>query len=66
MCGVNVTDRFLCSELCDRLRTDDIMTVIQQHRLRWYGNVLRKDDYDSVKKCMDYEVEGVTRRGRPN
>jgi len=27
--------------------------------------VLRKDDDDSVKKCMEYEVEGSRPRGRP-
>jgi len=32
--------------------------VLQQNRLRWYGHVLRKDDDDWVKKCMEYEVQG--------
>jgi len=27
--------------------------------------VLRKEDYDWVKKCMEYEVEGTRPRGRP-
>jgi len=27
--------------------------------------VLRKEDYDWVKKCMEYEVEGRRPRGRP-
>jgi len=27
--------------------------------------VLRKEDDDLVKKCMEYEVEGSTPRGRP-
>ena len=27
--------------------------------------MLRKDDDDWVKKCMEYEVEGSRRRGRP-
>jgi len=30
--------------------------------LQWYGHVLRKEDNDWVKKCMEYEVEGT----RPN
>ena len=30
--------------------------VLAVNRLRWYGHVLRKDDDDWVKKCMDYEV----------
>ena len=34
-------------------------------RLRWYGHVLRKEDNDWVKKCMEYEVEGARPRGRP-
>jgi len=38
---------------------------LQQNRLRWYGHVLRKDDDDWVKKCMEHEVEGSRPRGRP-
>jgi len=33
--------------------------VLQQNRLRWYGHVLRKEDEDWVKKCMEHEVEGT-------
>jgi len=28
-------------------------------KLRWYGHVIRKYKNDWVKKCMNYEVEGV-------
>ena len=35
------------------------------HCQRWYGHVLRKDDDEWVKKCMEYEVEGSRPRGRP-
>ena len=34
-------------------------------RLRWYGHVLRKEDTNWVKKCMECEVEGSRPRGRP-
>ena len=44
---------------------DDIALILQQNRLRWYGHVLRKDDDDWVKKCMEHEVEGSRPRGRP-
>jgi len=40
----------------------DIALVLQQNRLRWYGHVLRKEDDDWVKKCMDC---GPGLRGRP-
>jgi len=33
--------------------------------MRRYGHVLRKEDSDCVKKCMEYEVEGPRPRGRP-
>ena len=39
--------------------------VLQQNRSQWYGHVLRKDDNDWVKKCMEYEVEGARPRGKP-
>ena len=41
------------------------MTVLQRDRLRWYGHVLRKDDSEWVKKCMEFVGEGVRPRGRP-
>jgi len=65
MCGVKLKDRFPSKELRERLSVDDIALVLQQNRLRWYGHVLRKEDDDWVKKCMEYEVEGPRQRGRP-
>jgi len=49
----------------ERLGLDDIISVLQQNRLQWYGRVLRKEDNDWVKKCMEYEVEGARPRGTP-
>jgi len=58
MCGVKLKDRLLSKELRERLGVDDIALILQQNRLHWYRHVLRKDDNDWVKKCMEYEVEG--------
>jgi len=42
MCGVKLKDRLPSKELRERLWVDDIALVLQQNRLRWYGNhVLR-------------------------
>ena len=65
MCGVKLQDRVLSKELKGRLSLDDVILVPQRNRLRWYGHVLRKEDNDWVKKCMEYEVEGARPRGRP-
>ena len=65
MCGVKLKERLPSKELRERLGVDDIALILQQNRLRWYGRVLRKDDDDWVKKCMEYEVEGSRPKGRP-
>jgi len=66
MCGIKLKDRLPCKEeLRERLGIDDIALVLQQNWLRWYGHVLRKNDANWVKKCMEYEVQGPTPRGRP-
>ena len=65
MCGVKLKDRLPSKELRERLGVDDIALVLQQNRLCWYGHVLRKDDDDWMKKCMEHEVEGSRPRGRP-
>jgi len=65
MCGVKLQDRVPSKGLRERVGLDDIISVLQQNRLRWYGNVLRKKDNDWLMKCMEYEVEGARPRGRP-
>jgi len=65
MCGIKLKDTFQSKELRERLGIDEIALVLQQNRLRWYGHVLRKEDNDWVKKCMEYEVESPRPRGRP-
>jgi len=56
--AVTFTDT-TCKGLRERLGLDDIISVLQQNRLRWYGHVLRKED------SMENEVEGARPRGRP-
>ena len=40
MCNVKVKDRVPSKELRERLGIDDIILILQQNRLRWYGRVL--------------------------
>jgi len=54
MCGVKV--KVSSKELRERLGLDDIISVLQQNRLRWYGHVLQKEDNDWVKKYMKWRV----------
>jgi len=54
MCNVKVRDRVPSRELREELGIDDIILILQQKGLRWYGHVLRKEDTDSVKKYRSY------------
>ena len=40
MCSVKVKDRVPSKELRERLGKDDIILMLQQNRLHWYGHVL--------------------------
>jgi len=65
MCGVKLQDRVPSKGLRERLGFDNIISALQQNRLRWYGLVLRKEDNGWVKKCMEYEVECDRPTDRP-
>jgi len=65
ICGIKLQDRVPSKRLRERLRLDDIISVLQQNRLQWYGHVLRKEVNDWMKKCMEYEADGARPRGRP-
>jgi len=52
---VKLQDRVSSKGLRERLGLDDIISVLQQNSLRWYGHMLRKEDNDWVKKCMEYK-----------
>jgi len=56
--------RLPSKELRERLGIDDSIGIAAE-RLHWYGHMLRIEDDDWVKKCMEYEVECPRPRGRP-
>jgi len=45
---VKLQDRVPSKELRGRLGLDDIISVLQQNRLQWYGHVLRKEEMYGV------------------
>ena len=60
VCGMKLQDRIPSKGLRERLGLDDIIPVLQQNRLQWYGHVLRKEDNDWVKKVcsMKWRMPG--------
>jgi len=43
MCGIKLQDRVPSKWSRERLGFDDIISVLQQNRLQWYGYVLLKE-----------------------
>jgi len=58
MCNVKVKDRVPSKELRERLEIDDIILIVQQNRLWWYGHVLRKEDCIAVH-FLGEEMYGI-------
>ena len=67
--------RVMCgSKLMEKKRTEDLMemlglkeTVVQMAKangVRWYGHVLRRDDGHVLRKALEFEVKGKSKRGR--
>jgi len=61
MCDVRLQDRVPTKGLKERERLGlvDIISALKQMGCNGMGMWLRKEDNDSEKKCMAYEVEGV-------
>ena len=65
MCGISLKKHLSNEALRGRLGIDYVSDLVRRSRLRWCGNVERKDDQQWVKKCMDFKVDGSVGRGRP-
>jgi len=65
ICGVKLFDKVACEELRGRLRLEDVVTVLQRNRLRWYGRVFRKDDSVWVRNVWTLWLKVLRPGGRP-
>jgi len=65
MGGVKLNERKKNEELRELLGLEPVSFMIKKSRLRWLGQVERKDDNDWVKRCITWEVEGIRQRGHP-
>ena len=58
MGGVSMKDRKTSEELRKLIGIEHITTIIRSGRMRRYGHVMRGNDEDWAKKCMEFRVEG--------
>ncbi|EYC11789.1 hypothetical protein Y032_0049g1768 [Ancylostoma ceylanicum] len=59
---------------CDRVRNEDIRTMMQtvpiqlklrEQRLRWYGHVMRRPSHHPIRRALEMEGSGKRSRGAP-
>ena len=63
ICGVMLRDIKISIELMSMVGlSEDVVTLVRRSRLRWYGNVLRRNEEIGIRRALDFEVEDVTGR----
>ena len=65
MSGVTKLDRIRNERIRGTTKVGEISKKVQESRLKWYGQVLRREDEYVGKREMAMEVQGKRRRGRP-
>ena len=58
MCGVSLRERKTSDELRRMMGIEPVVDVVKRSRLRWMGNVQRKDKSGWVRKVTEINVEG--------
>ena len=66
MCGVKILDQRNSEELMDMLGIKESLDrMAKASSIRWYGQVLRKEDENVIVKALKFEVSDCRGRGRP-
>lgn len=65
MCGVKLMDRRSTKDLMALLGLNAIERVAKASAVRWYGHVLRREEDNILRKMLNFELDGVRKRGRP-
>ena len=65
MSGVTMLDRIRNERNRGTTKVLEISKKVLECRLKWYGNVLRREDEYVGKRVMVMEVPGKRMRGRP-
>ena len=66
MCGVKLVDRRKTDDLMEMLGLEESAErLAKANGVRWYGHVLRKDEFHPLRNALDFKVNGRRGRGRP-
>ena len=62
-CNVRLKDHISSDSLLRKLGINNIETLLQYNRLRWFGHVVRNDG--CINSITEFEVDGQSGSGRP-
>ena len=66
MCGVQFKHKKRSMDLMFILGlNENIDQLAMANSVRWYGNVLRREDDHILRRALNFEVEGQRKKGRP-
>ena len=65
ICGVTLKDMVVSTVIASRVGVDHLEGHLRQKRLRWFGNIVRRDEEVEIKKVLELKIEGWRKRGRP-
>ena len=63
--GVTRKDKIRNENIRSTVKVERLGMKMREGRLRWYGNVMRRDQEYVGRKMMEMELPGKRRRGRP-
>ena len=63
--GVTRKDKIRNKHIRSTVKVERLGMKMREGRLRWYGDVMRRDQEYAGRKMMEMELPGKRRRGRP-
>ena len=65
MCRVTKLDKIRTEIIRGTTNLREISKKVQERRLKWYGDVMRREEHYVERRVMEMKVQGRRKRGRP-
>ena len=65
MCGVTKLDKISNERIRGTTKVGEIKKKVQERRLKWYGQVMRREEHYLGRRAIEMKVHGRRNRERP-
>ena len=65
ICGVTKLDKIRNERIRGTTKVGEITKKVQERRLKWYGQVMRREEHYVGRRAIEMKVHGRRNRGRP-